>query len=37
MNGRETEGFTLDKKVDSCYAYAAERPLIKLLGAKTGR
>ena len=37
LNGRETEGFGLEKKVDSCYAYAAERPLMKLIGAKTGR
>ncbi|MGB3428767.1 MAG: DUF2889 domain-containing protein [Burkholderiaceae bacterium] len=29
LNGKETPGFTLDKKVDSCYAYAAERPLIR--------
>lgn len=37
LHGRETEGFALEKKVDSCYAYAAELPLMKLLGAKTGR
>ena len=37
LHGIETEGFALEKKRDSCYAYAAERPLMKLLGAKTGR
>lgn len=37
LHGRETEGFALGKKIDSCYAYAAERPLMKMLGAKTGR
>jgi len=37
LHGRATEGFALEKKVDSCYAYAAERPLIKLLGATAGR
>ena len=36
LNGRETEGFALAKKVDSCYAYAAERPLMKLIAAKRG-
>lgn len=34
MNGKETDGFALDKKVDSCYAYAAERPLVRSLGLK---
>jgi len=29
LNGKETPGFTLEKKVDSCYAYASERPLIR--------
>jgi hypothetical protein len=37
LNGRETEGFALEKKVDSCYAYAAERPLMKLIGTRTSR
>jgi len=37
LHGRETEGFALEKKVDSCYAYAAERPLMMLIGAKIGR
>lgn len=36
MNGRETEGFALAKKVDSCYAYAAERPLMRRLRAESG-
>ena len=35
LNGIETEGFALEKKVDSCYAYAAERPLMKLIRAAT--
>jgi hypothetical protein len=34
LQGRETEGFALEKKVDSCYAFAAERPLIRLLQPK---
>lgn len=33
MNGTETAGFPLEKKVDSCYAYAAERPLVQSLAA----
>lgn len=37
VNGRETDGFALEKKVDSCYAYAAERPLMQLIRATTGR
>ena len=33
LNGKETAGFTMEKKVDSCYAYAAERPLVKRIAA----
>lgn len=29
LHGKETPGFSLEKKVNSCYAYAAERPLIR--------
>lgn len=32
LHGQETDGFALEKKVDSCYAYAAERPLVRSLG-----
>lgn len=31
MHGQETDGFPLEKKVDSCYAYAAHRPLVQYL------
>jgi hypothetical protein len=31
MHGVETDGFPLEKKVDSCYAYAAHRPLVQYL------
>jgi len=34
LHGKETDGFELEKKVDSCYAYAAERPLVQRLGIK---
>jgi hypothetical protein len=34
LHGRETPGFTLEKKVNSCYAYAAERPLIQQITAR---
>lgn len=37
LAGQETEGFGLEKKVDSCYAYAAERPLIRRLGLERNR
>ena len=37
MNGKETAGFTTEKKVDSCYAYAAERPLVKSIAAAAQR
>jgi Protein of unknown function (DUF2889) len=33
LHGKETPGFTLEKKVNSCYAYAAERPLIQYITA----
>jgi hypothetical protein len=36
LEGRETAGFALEKKVDSCYAYAAERPLVRQLGLAPG-
>lgn len=36
LNGRETDGFALQKKVDSCYAYAAGRPLVRDLGLAPG-
>jgi hypothetical protein len=32
QHGKETDGFALEQKVDSCYAYAAERPLVRSLG-----
>ena len=35
--GKETTGFSLAKKVDSCYAYAAERPLIQRIIADAGK
>lgn len=31
MNGRETDGFPLAKKVNSCYAYSEHRPLVQYL------
>lgn len=34
VNGVETEAFPLEKKENSCYAYAAERPLMQQLRAK---
>jgi hypothetical protein len=37
LNGRETAPFSLEKKVDSCYAYAAERPLIGRLLARPAK
>jgi hypothetical protein len=37
MHGAETAGFQLQKKVGSCYAYAAERPLVRRLGLAAGR
>jgi hypothetical protein len=37
LNGRETAAFSLEKKVDSCYAYAAERPLIGRLLARPAK
>ena len=37
LNGRDTEGFALEKKVDSCYAYASERPLMQLIRAMAGK
>jgi hypothetical protein len=33
LKGRETAAFSIEKKVNSCYAYAAERPLIGRLAA----
>jgi hypothetical protein len=35
MHGKETAGFSIEKKVDSCYAYAAERPLIRRIAGET--
>jgi hypothetical protein len=34
INGYQTEAFPLEKKENSCYAYAAERPLMRQLRAK---
>jgi hypothetical protein len=34
LHGKETGGFSLAKKVDSCYAYAADRPLIQRIVPK---
>jgi hypothetical protein len=31
LQGRETEGFGLETKIDSCYAYASERAVVQHL------
>lgn len=37
LHGKETPGFSLEKKVDSCYAYAAKRPLIQHITTARGK
>jgi hypothetical protein len=31
IHGKETDGFELEKKIDSCFAYAAEGPVVRRL------
>lgn len=32
LHGTDTDGFELAKKIDSCYAYARTRPLVRRMG-----